>query len=96
MIDGLLDINGDDAVNGSDDGVAGGVLVIDGKLDTNFSGAIDGGDDDTFLGANVVDGGLDTNLFFDNVSDGNDDGKTQRVRAEDERQRKFHRPAAIE
>ena len=73
VIDGLLDINGDDAVNGSDDGVAGGILVIDGKLDTNFSGAIDGGDDDTFLGANVVDGGLDTNL--DNVSDGNDDGK---------------------
>ena len=72
VIDGLLDINADDAVNGSDDGVAGGVTVIDGKLDMNFDGAITAADDDTFLGAGIIDGGIDINL--DAAVDGNDDG----------------------
>ena len=61
VIDGRLDLNADNAVNGSDDGVAGGVTVIDGRLDMNFDGAITSSDDDTFLGANVIDGELDMN-----------------------------------
>ena len=77
VIDGLLDINGDDAVDGADDGVAGGIRVINGQLDTNFSGGIGGGDDDTFLGANVIDGGIDINL--DGTVDGSDDGTVNGV-----------------
>jgi hypothetical protein len=72
VIDGKLDINKDNAVNASDDGVAGGITVIDGKLDTNFDGAITASDDDTFLGATIIDGGIDVNLS--GAVDGDDDG----------------------
>ncbi len=58
VINGLIDIANDGAINGNDDGILGSVRVIDGKLDLDGDGSITAADDGMFQGYTVTDGVL--------------------------------------
>ena len=59
VIDSLIDINGDGAVDLTDDGFYLGYEIIDGRIDLNGDGAISGLDDGAINGVTVIDGELD-------------------------------------
>ncbi|MGH2711247.1 MAG: hypothetical protein ACRDH9_08610 [Actinomycetota bacterium] len=72
VIDGRLDLNGDAAVDGADDGRFATQPVIDGFVDGSGNGSIGGDDDILIAGRTVYDGAMDVD--DDGDVDGNDDG----------------------
>lgn len=75
VINGEIDLNRDGSVNGSDDGILGGKVVIDGKVDWNGNGTAGTGDNspaNAFFGKTVINGKVDMN--GDGSVNNSDDG----------------------
>ena len=74
VIAGFLDIDGDSAITGADDGTFAGIKVIDGALDINRDDSITTADDGFLSGYEVIDGALDMGVTNIGSIDSDDKG----------------------
>jgi len=72
IINGSLDMDGNGAINGDDDGALAGIGIINGLVDLNGSGVADASDNGSFFGVTVIGGLL--NVDGNGGIDGTDDG----------------------
>ena len=72
IVNGRLDVNGNGAVGGADDGMLAGADFLDGRVDMDGDGDVDGDDDGRFFGITVINGEFDVDAS--GTVDGDDDG----------------------